>query len=80
MIPHEYTECRPAILDPYGRRLAEDDPILQVVMAAWAEEPAAVRQAWHEVCCHNSRRADHMALALGFSRRIEAILNREGGV
>lgn len=78
MPTHQFdnTRCRPAMLDPKTQQsLPDDDPTMIIVNRIWDEQTSlAIKEAWHRVCCCNSRDASDLELASAFSRRINEAL------
>lgn len=54
--------CRPAMLDvKTGRALPDTDPILQAILGVWDASSRKTREAYHRVCCQNSRAPEDLA-------------------
>lgn len=58
-VPHHWRECRPALLTIDGAEPPSQAEI-DAMMLAWFLLPDADRQAFHRVCCHNSRAASDL--------------------
>lgn len=64
--------CRPKLIDPdSGEVLADDHPAMQMVLRLWEECSGEERQAFHAVCCLNSKNAVDVMAVEGFFRRVE---------
>lgn len=64
--------CRPAMLDMQTRRrLPDSDPLMRIVNDLWSKTTLEERQAWHRVCCQNSRAPRDMLFASGFAQKIQ---------
>lgn len=67
--------CRPAILDVRtGKALPPDDPIMRAVNAVWAQTTLAERQAFHRVCCENSRDQADLDICFALNERFKAAM------
>ncbi len=77
---HKYDDkcegCRPALLDvKTNKPLPPDSPIMKVVNRVWAHTTLSEREAYHRVCCENSRDARDVTLATDIAKRIERALS-----
>lgn len=67
--------CRPVLINTEtGQVLSEEHPQMQVVNKLWQETTKAEREAYHRVCCQNSRANADQHLAGGFAQRIKIAL------
>lgn len=56
--------CRPAVIDvKTGKVMGPETPMMQIVNGVWAKTTREQRQAFHNVCCNNSRQPEDLALA-----------------
>lgn len=63
--------CRPAIIDPAsGRVLPADDPVMVKVNSVWETTSKAEREAFHRVCCQNSRAPEDIRVMQSLSDRM----------
>ena len=65
--------CRPAIIDvKTGRVLPDSDPIMQKMLAIWANTTYSEREAFHRVMCLNSREPLDLFLVRGLTDKLQA--------
>jgi hypothetical protein len=69
--------CPPAILDvTTGLKLSDDHPVMQAVNRVWEGTTSEEREAFHRVCCQNSRDPKDLAVMKMVADRIQkSILN-----
>lgn len=66
--------CRPALIDPEtGKKLPDSDQIVQITDRVWAATTRKEREAFHNVCCLNSRKASDMKIMSAITKRITAL-------
>jgi hypothetical protein len=71
--------CRPSLINlQTGKQMADDDPIMQTVNAVWKQTSYAERQAFHRVCCQNSRRTTDLLACESISQKMQAAMKKEG--
>jgi hypothetical protein len=78
VIPHHWSECRPALLDTSGE-LGGSDPAartLRAVPVVWARLGDDDRESFHRVCCLNSRVPADIAVM----ERMAADIKTEAGL
>jgi hypothetical protein len=69
--------CRPAIIDiQTGKVLPDDNPIMKCALEVWAGTTLLERQAYHDVCCLNSREASDLVLFHAVTKRMQEALNK----
>lgn len=69
----ECAGCRPAILDiRTGKKLPDDSPVMVKANRIWQEATRGEREAFHRVCCLNSREPGDISQAQRLSRRMVA--------
>lgn len=69
--------CKPALIDmETGTALPPESPIMQVVNHVWADSTLADREAFHNVCCLNSRAPADLSLALALNQRMKIALEK----
>ena len=69
--------CKPALINmKTGLALPPESPIMQVVNRVWAESTLADREAFHNVCCLNSRTPADLTLALALNQRMKTALEK----
>lgn len=68
--------CRPAMLDvKTGKVLPPDNPMMVAANNVWDHQTTLEeRQAYHRVCCLNSRDPDDLHLAGAIVERLKAAL------
>lgn len=55
--------CRPAIIDGFtGKPMPMDSAPMVAINVVWSETTIEERQAFHRVCCLNSRDPDDLAV------------------
>lgn len=65
--------CRPCLINAEtGEKLAQDSDIMRAVNKVWETATLQEKQAFHNVCCNNSREPMDMALMQGLADRIRA--------
>ena len=68
--------CRPAVIDvKTGKVMGPETPLMQVVNAVWAKTTREQREAFHNVCCHNSRTPKDLELAGRIFKDIQEAAN-----
>ena len=73
---NESDDCRPVIINiRNGEVFPDDSPEMVEIMLAWEKLTKAERDAWHRVCCQNSRNELDMVFANAFSQEIERLLD-----
>lgn len=71
--------CRPAVIDvKTGKQMSDDTPIMQAVNAVWAKTTREQREAFHNVCCKNSREPRDLELAGQIFQAIQSMANAQG--
>lgn len=78
-MPHHWEDCRPAVASIDGK----PDPAEMVQMRAaveltWSELTDAEKQAFHRVCCHNSRTREDLETLAGIQAAIMARVGNHG--
>jgi hypothetical protein len=66
--------CRPALIGPDGKVLPPDSPVMQAIFKMWETTTREERQAFHRVCCQNSRAPQDMGICQGLMKRIQAAM------
>lgn len=68
--------CRPALLNPTTKEVYPDDhPAMKAVLRVWDHDSTrAEREAYHEVCCGNSRDPTVLATADALVKKITTAL------
>ncbi len=70
--------CRPSIMDLTTKKvLPQDSPEMQAVNAVWAETTIEERQAYHSICCQNSRAPEDMRTVEPLIAKIQNALKPE---
>lgn len=68
--------CRPALLDlKTNKPLPPDSPVMVIVNRVWDRTTPSEREAYHRVCCQNSRDPRDVTLATDVAKRIERALS-----
>lgn len=69
--------CRPAIIDGQTKKpLTEDSPQMKAVLALWEKTTRVEREAFHRVCCQNSRDLSDLRLMQQVAKKIEHALQK----
>lgn len=67
--------CRPCLIDvKTGQPMGEDEPAMRAAMRVWRGTQRFEREAFHRVCCLNSRNAMDMLVMQSILARIKAQL------
>ena len=67
--------CKPAILNlNTGKCEPDDSPIMLAVFKIWEETTLEERQAYHRVCCQQSKDSADIQVAIGIAKKIELAL------
>jgi hypothetical protein len=77
---HDWRECRPAMLelDTGGPSHSKRDQVTEVMMLVWSRLHDSDRQAFHRVCCLNSRAPEDVAVMEHLSTTMAAEFARRG--
>jgi hypothetical protein len=68
--------CRPAMIDQKtGEVLSEDHPYMKAVMTVWRQTTLPQRQAFHRVCCLNSREPVDLQMMQVITDQIRAAMS-----
>ena len=71
--------CRPAMIDlKTGKRMSDDTPVMMAVNRVYAAASRAEKEAFHRVCCLNSRALDDLQLMAQLQQRIQRALEALG--
>jgi hypothetical protein len=66
--------CRPVLIDPVtGTKFEDSHPIMQMVDRVWAATTRQEREAFHNVCCNNSRKQSDMEQMSAIVQKIESL-------
>jgi len=69
--------CQPALLDAKtGQPMPETSPEVQAVMKVWSMTTRAEREAFHRICCLNSRDPKDLRLGQEIAARIKRAVNK----
>jgi hypothetical protein len=67
--------CRPCLIDvKTGQIMGEDEPPMRAAMRVWRATSRFEREAFHRVCCLNSRNPVDLQVIQSISGRIKAQL------
>ncbi len=70
--------CQPALIDTRtGEVMPSDAPAVKAVMRVWAKTTRIEREAYHRVCCQNSRDPRDLSLVQGIAKRMEKEMGPE---
>jgi hypothetical protein len=69
--------CQPVLLDAKTRRpMPEDSPEVQAVLKVWATTTRAEREAFHRICCLNSREPGDLKLGQEITSKIKRAVTK----
>jgi hypothetical protein len=75
----QYTDdcpgCQPALMDMSGNRIPDDAPEMLAVKEYWKTTTLEQREAFHRVCCNDSRDPKDLALLKGISDGMRNAMN-----
>lgn len=64
--------CQPVLLNPKtGEKYPDDDPAVVAMNKVWSAMVLEERQAFHRVCCENSRDPEDIAVMQKMSENIK---------
>lgn len=70
--------CRPILINPKtGKVMAQDSLEMAAINKVWEATTREERQAFHNVCCNNSRSDTDMILCNGLIDKIQTALRTE---
>ena len=79
MKDHAWYECEPAILAPPDASPEDTQHMIESIQTVWVDLPTEARQAFHRLCCHNSRDPEDLTAVHRIYLLIEAQANRAKG-